>query len=92
MPWRPKCHDGLDRIERLLACCTIDLHRHRFFLLATVCVHVPLQQFANFESDDGESRPPVIFDKVIFMVVDALRRYGKATDCHHIFLVDTRYQ
>lgn len=51
-----------------------------------------LPGFANFESDDGEGRPPVIFDKVIFMVVDALRRYGKATDCHHIFLVDTRYQ
>ncbi|PLB34497.1 mannose-ethanolamine phosphotransferase LAS21 [Aspergillus candidus] len=32
-----------------------------------------LPGFAIFETDDEEIRPPVIFDKVIFMVVDALR-------------------
>ncbi|PLN79213.1 alkaline phosphatase-like protein [Aspergillus taichungensis] len=32
-----------------------------------------LPGFATLDSGDGESRPPVIFDKVIFMVVDALR-------------------
>lgn len=38
-----------------------------------------LPGLATFEETDGTSRPPAIFDKVIFMVVDALRRY----DCLH---------
>lgn len=30
---------------------------------------------ATFEQDDGFAAPPKVFDKVIFMVIDALRRY-----------------
>lgn len=51
-----------------------------------------LPGFAIFETDDEEIRPPVIFDKVIFMVVDALRRYDNVTDWHLILLVNPRNQ
>ena len=34
-----------------------------------------LPGLATFEEANGSSRPPAIFNKVIFMVVDALRRY-----------------
>lgn len=35
-----------------------------------------LPGLATFEEANGDSRPPAVFDKVIFMVVDALRRYS----------------
>lgn len=41
-----------------------------------------LPGLATFEEANGSNRPPAIFDKVIFMVVDALRRY----DCFLIGL------
>jgi ethanolaminephosphotransferase len=30
---------------------------------------------ATFEQDDGFVAPPKVFEKVVFMVIDALRRY-----------------
>ena len=35
-----------------------------------------LPGLATFEEANGDSRPPAVFDKVVFMVVDALRRYS----------------
>lgn len=32
---------------------------------------------ATFDGMDGNITPPAVFDKVIFMVVDALRRYTR---------------
>lgn len=34
-----------------------------------------LPGLSTFLEDNNGSRPPAVFDKVIFMVVDALRRY-----------------
>ena len=35
-----------------------------------------LPGLATFEEANGDNRPPAVFDKVVFMVVDALRRYS----------------
>ena len=34
-----------------------------------------LPGLARYENTDGDSRPPAQFDRLVFMVVDALRRY-----------------
>lgn len=35
-----------------------------------------LPGLATINENNGSSKPPAVFDKVVFMVVDALRRYN----------------
>lgn len=35
-----------------------------------------LPGLATIDETNGSSKPPAVFDKVVFMVVDALRRYN----------------
>ena len=43
-----------------------------------------LPGLATYDETNGATPPPAVFDKVIFMVVDALRRYGYCFPLQHV--------